>query len=248
MLKKAAFLFLFVFSLSAFPNFTEGTIKMNMKTAQGDGNIDLKISKEAVLSIVNMGLGQLRMEMEFLIKMDELSKIIQIDRGMKTYRVIETPESGAGEDPGQMEVKKLGTKKILGYDCNHISVTGKGFKSELWVSKDIDLYGTLKKIQALNKSSSNQQAIFKALEDKKLEGFPLKMWWQDNQGQKVDFSVTEIKKEKHPSSLFEIPKDFKKTENNPVMSPQNIQNLKQMFENLSPEQQEAIRKMMQGQN
>ena len=255
-MQKKALLICFVsifLTSQAFGDFKEGSIDLMMQTPQGDVDVKLKISPKAVRSELQMSLGQIKMDMTFLIKLLKNAQMFQINDAAKTYTPIDLPSGNSSKSAnGQtshkdIKVKKIGDGKILGYKVNHLSLKGDDFTGEVWVSPKIGLFSTLKKLQQINKNSNVQQDIFNVLESKNHKGFPLKMWWQEKGGVRMKMEVTRIKKENLPSSLFEIPKGYTKEVGGGLTSPQTVNNIKNILENMTPQQKEALKKMMQGQ-
>jgi len=231
--------------------FKEGSINLQMQTPQGDVEVKLKVSEKAVRSNVILGLGQFKMDLTFLLETKASANLYQINDAAKTYSKIdlqagatniqnEKVQKGTSISYSNVKIKSLGKAKILGYEVDHLSLTSDEFDAEIWVAPKIALFSTLKKLQEINKGSSSQREIFNAMEQKGYQGFPLKMWWKEKKGAKLEMYVTEIKAEKLPAALFEIPKDYQLSKGFSMSSPQGAQNIQKILENLTPEQKAAL--------
>lgn len=239
-----------------FAKFEEGTIHFKLKTSQAEGTMELKASPEASRTRLDIKAEQgIKMQLDFLMRHKEPNLVYQMNPGSKSYSVLDLskmPQGSGDTDPKKIKVKKLGEEKVLGYKTSHVMVETPDQTSELWITKDIDLYETLTNIMKANPSGGEQVAIFKALEKEGLQGFPLKSITQAGE-EKILLEVTKIDAGKLPKNTFEIPKDYKKAESNQIMmeqmmNPENMKALQKMMEeNMTPAQREALEKMMREQ-
>jgi hypothetical protein len=233
--------------------FKEGLIVFKITHSQGSGTMEFRASEKASRTLLKMTQMQMTINMDFLIKHDNPNIIYQINEDAKSYSVMDLsklPQLKSGEGSKKdYKVTKLGEEKLLGYKTVHVMVEGENLKEEMWVSKEIDLYKVMKKIQSANQQSAGQLDAYKALEKKGMEGFPLKSISYHGK-EKIVTEITKLEKKKFPKSIFNIPADYKKTEGMGNMldmgSMQDLQNLQEMMQqNMTPEQIEQLNKMME---
>ncbi len=197
-------------------------------SAQFQGYLDIKVTAQNMQSTARQyfSKGNVRSEtsvnipgmgvkkMVTIFKASNPDLIVTLDEQNKTYSEInlkEMPMMQMGSDDendapkDKVKIKKLGKKKVLGYNCDHVRIISEDRETDLWVTKDIlgfDMF------EAMNKQDKSQnQGMMKMIGSSGIKGFPLKM--KDKTSGMV-WQVTKIKKQRVPSSKFSVPKGYKK--------------------------------------
>jgi hypothetical protein len=121
------------------------------------------------------------------------------------------------EAEAQLQVtvtKTAETKKIGDYNCTRYDITSKGMPgmppqgttAQWWVTTDVDVLDEYAKFtEAQFRSQSTKQATEMA----KLKGFPIQMVMDTPMGPATT-TVTTVKKQDVPDSMFEVPADYTK--------------------------------------
>jgi hypothetical protein len=155
-----------------------------------------------------------------LMRGQEPNKVYMLDRENKTYTEMDV--SGMMESARQQqeenevyEVKKIGNEKIQGYNCVHVQVKMKksNVTMDMWTTKDVALdWGTYSRMQQ-NNPALRDNNFLAALRKENADGTALKAVIEGpgDRGTKTVMEVTKIEKKSLPASLFEIPKDYKKS-------------------------------------
>lgn len=198
-------------------------------SAQFQGFLDIKVSAQNMQSTARQyfSKGNVRSEtsvnipgmgvkkMVTIFKASNPDLIVTLDEQNKTYSEInlkEMPMMQMGSDDEndaakhKVKIKKLGKKKVLGYNCDHVRIISEERETDLWVTKDIlgfDMF------EAMNKQDKSQnQGMMKMIGSSGIKGFPLKM---EDKTSGMVWQVTKIKKQRVPSSKFSVPKGYQKT-------------------------------------
>ncbi|MBF0433143.1 MAG: DUF4412 domain-containing protein [Fibrobacteria bacterium] len=247
-------IFLLIGFSSVCAGFSEGLILFKLHNPQGAGTIELKISKNATRTKMNITQMQMNVEMDMLVKHDNPNIVFQINDKNKSFSKMDLSkyQQQASDKKGleDFKIKKLGTENILGYKSEHVLLEKEGQKIEMWVTKEIEVYEILKKIQSANKQATEQIEAFKALEKKGLAGFPMKTITYHN-NQKMEMEVVKIEAKTFPASIFTVPENYKETSGMAGMmgqlgSQQNMQAIQEMMQkNMTPEKMEEMKKMME---
>lgn len=151
--------------------------------------------------------------------------IMRVDQG-KMYHLVpqektymEMPilkRSPEEEAQVQVTVTKTGeTKKIGDYNCTRYDVTTKGMPNmppegmtmQSWVTTDVDVVDEYAKFI---EAQSSAQPSKTATEMAKIKGFPIQQVMDSPMG-KTTVTVTAVKKQDVPDSMFEVPADYTKT-------------------------------------
>ena len=149
---------------------------------------------------------------------------IIIDDSAKTYTVhhIDTADLNAGIKT-ESTVTKVGTEKILGYDCVHAKIIsskkmGSYFNQtdtlNVWRSKDVPMQSSVKELFTQFESRTGNYMYSKEtvakLKEMGCEGFLVKLTMN---GKNVSM-VMQLTKAEHkvlPASMFQIPSGYKET-------------------------------------
>jgi hypothetical protein len=266
-MKKLLFLvsLLCCLSFSAFGQF-EGEIQMKITAAEGGGMMTMFVGKNAVKTEMNMSAEKMQMQVASLMKMDNPNIIYIINDKSKSYSEIDLKEmekmaQGMAPTKGTYKVQKLGKEKILGYDCDHVRVSDSDSEMEMWIAKGILDYDTFKKFN----QGQQAEGLEKALKEAGVLGMPLKQITSKGTAQETKMEVVKINKSSLPSSTFEIPQGYKKTEGGLMgagmdmmpeeakaqlresmknMSPAEKKQMKEAMKNMSPEQRKMMEQML----
>lgn len=253
------------FNFSALAQF-EGEIQMKITASEGGGTMTMFVGKSAIKTEMSMSAEKMTMQMTSLMKMDNPKIIYIINDKSKSYSEIDLKEmekmaQGIVPTKEQYKVQKLGKEKILGYDCDHILVSDSDSEMEMWVSKGLIDFETFKKF------NQNLQAdgLEKALKDAGVLGMPLKQITNKGTAAETKMEVVKINKGKLPSSTFEIPKGYTKTEGGLMgagmnmlpdeakaemreglknMSPAEKKQMKEALKNMPPEQRKMMEQLL----
>jgi hypothetical protein len=272
---------LFALLLAAGPAFAqfEGILEMKMTMAGkdgeggGGGTMNVAVSKAGTRSEMNMQMGAMGMKMVMLQKNAVPDTIYRINDANETYTEIDLAKmrgmAGQQQDAKKYTVEKLGQETILGYKTQHVLVkeentgNGKGTTTEMWSAKDLLDYATFSKLQARRGKAAGEEAMLKALKDADADGIPLKAITTTGDGAKVTMEVVKVDKKSLPTSTFEIPDGYTKSEGGLMdmmggMSGAQAdeakkkmgdaqQRMDEALKNMTPEQREMIQKMMKQQ-
>jgi hypothetical protein len=237
----------------------------------GTGKMTAAVAKAGARCEMNMQMGAMGLKMVVLQKTDKPNLLYHLDDANKTYQEIDLTEMQkmAGQqqpDGRKYTVEKLGQETILGYKTQHVLVKQQnpgnrpGMTTEMWTAKDLLDYATFSRWQARQGKGGGEEAMAKALKDAGADGLPLKSIATTPEGTKVTMEVVKVDKKSLPASTFEIPAGYTKSEGGMMgmmgglSGPQGDEARKQMenaqqqmqeaLKNMTPEQREAIEKMM----
>jgi hypothetical protein len=231
----------------------EGVIEMKITAAEGGGALKLLISKKAARSEVSMTAEKMTMQIVSLVKFDKPDIIYLLNEKRKSYSEMELGEMKKMAEkmtPSESayKVQKLGKEKILGYLCEHLLLTNEDGETEIWVSKELIDYETFSKF---NQNRSAPTDLEKALKEAGALGMPMKQISSKGTPQETRMEVVKVEKKKLAASVFEIPKDYQKTEGGLMdsvgdMIPEEAKaQMKDQFKNMSPEEKAEMKKALE---
>lgn len=116
------------------------------------------------------------------------------------------PAQPAGQEPAATVTKTEETKKIGKYSCTRYDASISGQTFRFWMTEDVDLGGEMADYW---KVMSQGQPPKMAQEMTKVKGFPIRMEMPSPQGPIVA-TVTTVKKQDIPDSMFEVPEGYQK--------------------------------------
>jgi len=135
---------------------------------------------------------------------EQSDKNFILDEASKTYsegfQNKRRNEDGAEEE---YEITILGKEMVNGYNCTHVKASRKsGGRGEMewWVSKEVSGY---KEMAGMKTRQFNTSPIFKAMSEKGLEGFPVKMLIGGRDG-KMEMEMVKAEKMDIPESRFSL--------------------------------------------
>jgi hypothetical protein len=152
-----------------------------------------------------------------IVRYDQ-SRMYYLVTNNKTYMEIPI-QKRTPEEEAQIKVtvtKTNETKKIGNYNCTRYEVTTKGLEgvppegmtTQCWMTTDVDVveeYGKL--ADAHNRNQSGKLAAEMA----KVKGFPMQVVMTTPDGKEyMTTTVTTVKKQDIPDSMFEVPADYTK--------------------------------------
>jgi hypothetical protein len=266
---------LFALLVSAAPVLAqfEGVLEMrtSMTTSDGEGpgggTMKIAVGKPGARIELNTKAGPMSINTVMLVKNDMPNVLYRIDDARKTYTEVDVTKAQAmanmKQDSATYSVEKLGEEKIMGYATQHVVVKEKnpakasGMTTEMWIAKGFADYELLSKVRG---KAGGDKGMAKALKDAGAEGLPLKSIHTTSDGASIKTEVVKIEKQSLPSSTFEIPAGYTKTEGgmmgmmggvsgqgseeaNKKMS-EAQQKMQEALKNMSPEQREMVEKMM----
>ncbi len=139
----------------------------------------------------------------------DLGKTYNLIPAQKLYMEMSVPKppaQPAGQELVVTVTKTAETKKIGKYTCTRCDVTVGGETLKFWITEDVDMGGELTDYW---KATGQGQPPKMAQEMSKVKGFPIRMEMPSPQGT-VGSTVTTIKKQDVPDSMFEVPEGYQK--------------------------------------
>ncbi|MCS6819253.1 MAG: DUF4412 domain-containing protein [Chitinophagales bacterium] len=158
--------------------------------------------------------------------------VYNLNPASKTYMEVSIAASSQYKDYSEKdyEITVIGNEKVNGYNATHakIRLKDKKYEMDVWVTKDIKLYSELVNI----KTGYNQPALYKALQEKGIEGMAVRMQVVER-GEGVQLDLIKAEKQNHPSHLFSLD-GYSKSVSLDFSNPENM--IKQL-QNMTPDQQ-----------
>jgi hypothetical protein len=240
-----------LFALPAFAEF-EGEVEMKMTGRSASGTMKLSVSGAGMRNEMSIQTPQFPMNMTMLFKKSSPDVAYTINDRDKTYGEIDLKQGRemAAKSERKFTAKKLGTEKIKEWNCVHAIVTDdQGRETEIWTNKDLLDWKAF--LSTMTQSSPANDGMMKALKDAGAEGFPVKLVTKTKRPEDaMTMEVVSVTKKSLPKSLFEIPSSYKKAEGGmggAQLPPEIQKQLMEKMKNLTPEQQEQIRRAMEKQ-
>lgn len=234
----------------------EGELEMKLSAkAGGTGHMKVAVGKAGVRNQMELQTPAFPMKMSVLFRKDSPDVAYTIDDASKTYGEIDLKKSREMAGPQKkFTAKKLGKEKLNGYDTVHAVVTDEdGRETEVWTNKN-DILDWKSFVGAMGKSSPADEGMMKALAAVGADGFFVKLVVRPKAGAEEQMTMELVKatKKSLPASLFEIPKDYKKNETaagpGGQLPPEVQRQMMEKLKNLTPEQQEQLRRAMEKQS
>jgi len=139
----------------------------------------------------------------------DLGKSYNLIPAQKLYMEMSIPKptpQPAGQEPTVTVTKTGETKKIGKYTCTRYDITVGAETLKFWITEEVDLGGEMAEYW---KVTSQSQPPKMAQEMSTVKGFPICMEMPSPQGPIVA-TVTTVKKQDIPDSMFEVPADYQK--------------------------------------
>lgn len=230
----------------------EGQIEMKMTARGNAGVMKMSVGKGGVKNEMEIQAGQFPMKMSILFKKNAPDTAYAINDANKTYSEMDLKKSReAAKSDHKFTAKKLGTEKISGWQTVHALVTDeKGNETEVWTNKDIVDWKSL--LNTMTQGAPSNENMMTALKSVGAEGFFVKVIARQKGQTEPSMTMELVKAEKKsmPASLFEIPTGYKKADSpmgGAQLPPEVQKQLMEKMKSLTPEQQEQMRKAMEGQ-
>jgi len=209
-----------------------------MKAWYQDGNtrsqmiMDANPGRPGMPGMVNMSTLHLQSQPD---------KSFMLNDEAKTYTEIAKTDRKENEEDDKFEITVIGSETVNGYACTHVTLKGKSAKGGLihwWVSKDVKGYTELKKMKTRH---LNSNSTYKALEEKGVEGFPVRI----KMGGRMEMQMDLVKAEQMdiPPSKFSLD-GLTKQEGMPML-PGGLD--VQKLQNMSPAERQKFMEQMQKQ-
>jgi hypothetical protein len=231
----------------------EGVIDMKLSSKAGAGTMRVAVSKVGARSEV--ALDATPMKLVMVVKHANPDTLFFLDDSQKTYsemdlkRMREQAAAQQSGPPPKYAVKKLGRDKVAGFSCVRVQVTNdrEPDSQEMCLSKDVHDFSTFARTQRQG-SPAGGAALEKALKDAGAEGFPVRFIQKRGNDVVMSMEVVKVDKKAVPASTFDVPAGYKKTEGfMGGMGGPPPGAVQEMMKNMTPEQREQMRKMMEGQ-
>jgi len=128
-------------------------------------------------------------------------------------------------------LQRLGEDVVKGYRCEHISLTSKTEKLELWISSDLGDFSTFRILQSQNPRLSNT-SLAKTLKNAGIEGFPAKIVQRNSNGL-YTMELTGIQPKELAGALFTVPQGYTRTQiNSKPVSSKEKEHLRNLMEKM----------------
>ncbi|MBO8092832.1 MAG: DUF4412 domain-containing protein [Prosthecochloris sp.] len=232
----------------------EGILDMKITSKEGSQEARMMLAQEGTrfeMAVKDPQSGSIIMDLVTIAPSDEPDMIYTLNRQQKTYSVIDLAQlqedlEPLAEEPGdnKFEVKQLGTETILGYRCNHVSLTDENGTTELWLTKDLLSASDITRLQMGN---DHQKEVFDArMKHAGLEGFPLKTLDRES-GTAMEF--TNIERTSLDRDLFSVPSDYTRKESvagamMPEISEEEMKQIEEMQNMMDEENMQDMEEMM----
>lgn len=260
----ALFLFALLLPSTALAQF-EGTIEMTVAHRHGGGTMRLLFGKGAVRSEAKIGAQGMQMNMVFLHMFKNPDLAYRIDDAQKTYTEIDlkAAREARTKNDTTYEATKVGVETVRGYSCIHSRLTdASGNESDIWTSKDIANYYEIAKMMGPNAPAN--EGMTKALKAIGADGFPVKLVHKSSNPDIGDttMELTKVEKTKPSAALLQLPAGYRKIElrkpsddhgthsagpPGTQLPPELRKKLEEQLKNMSPEEREMAKKMMEQQ-
>jgi hypothetical protein len=237
----------------------EGEIDMKITSTGMSGVGKMYVSKVGYRTVMDLQAAKTPMKMTSLMKFANPDVMYMINDQTRTYTEMNLKELGESTAKMRSErepytVKVLGTERVLGYSTKHVLLSRPGDHAdmEIWTTKDILGLNYEAMRGLMRRDPSRDEGTFmKALRDNGADGFFVKMVTREK-GKPEPTSVmelTKVEKKSVPASLFEIPAGYKKQEGmlgaaGVMASPEQQEQMRKAMEGLTPEQRKQLEEMM----
>ena len=153
-------------------------------------------------------------------KVDKPTESISIDDSAKSYTINQIDTGKIGNDDMKITstTTKIGTEKIMGFDCVHAQVIsnksmGGFYKSidtvDIWKSTDVPMQSSVKnKLDKMGGTGLYSAEAAQQLKDMGCSGMTVKMTSNSDKN-KITVQLTKVERKDLPASLFEIPSGYK---------------------------------------
>lgn len=232
-----------------------GTIEMRI-SAIGDGpsgTVKLTTAEAGTLTETSMMTPVGPMKMKMITRAAKPGILWLVDDARRTITEMSTASTGSearsAADDEAWTVKRLGTENVAGYSAVHVRATGarSGTELELWTSREV-MSGERYRA-AFGQESRMTSNMPAALKKEGAHGFPVRLVSKERDGSRVTFELIKATAGTPPASTFELPAGYTTAAlpQLPGIPPEAAKMLEQQMKQMTPEQREMMRKMMQGQ-
>jgi hypothetical protein len=193
----------------------EGTLDMHLTMETGSGELRLYMSGDRAKLDMHLNVNPLPEPLELAVLLDAKTPrtAFLVNDKAKSWSAVDLDAQHMPPDSlgGKYVIKDLGTEKILGHECRHVTLTRHRELVDAWVTQDLpEVYGVVKRLQEANPQLGGTEA-FRALDASGKSGLPLRcIVVQD--GQRVTTEVRRIERGSQSPSLFVVPKDYKQSD------------------------------------
>lgn len=195
-------------------------MEMKMTTTGNDGKSAMtatmltSIKGSSALTETNINMNGAQIKQVTLVRGSKPDKIYTLNRDTKTYTEIDLSKMSSMMMPGDedYEVKKIGSEKIQGFNCTRVQVKMKKSQTtiEMWTTKDALDWATYTRMQ--QNPAFRDSKLTAALRNAEADGMAMKIISTAADGSKSVMEVVKVERKSLPASLFEIPKDYKKSD------------------------------------
>ena len=166
-----------------------------------------------------------------IIKKEKPTTIYNLNDKSKTYTTTERPSnSDKSESCENCVVKIIGKEKVGNYNCIHATITKGAEVNDYWTSTEVPEYEKYSKENSGGKYMASGSE-YAALAKGGAGGFIVKTIAKGGREGDVTLELVKFEKKENPSSLFEIPTDYKPAtfsspaNSQPAIDAQKIQNM-----------------------
>lgn len=144
-----------------------------------------------------------------IVRFGRPTRAFLLNDAKRRYRtvVLSTRDAGSADTDEQLQVVRLGTKTILGFDCVHARIVGTdGSEFEIWTSPDVGGYRRLhRSLRSLNLATPRLQRV---IEKAGFGGFLLRVVHRQDGVEVSRIDTTSIVQQEVDESAFEIPDGY----------------------------------------
>jgi hypothetical protein len=137
-----------------------------------------------------------------IILRDNPNKAYLLNTAAKTYTEMDLSRaSKKEEDPNEFEITVVGKEKADGYDCTHVKIKRKSnnINEEAWITTGVPDYKEFMNV----KSKYTSAGFYKAMLEKGVSGFPVKMLVNE-QGKAMEVDLVKSELRKNDPALFSL--------------------------------------------
>ncbi len=229
--------------------YIEFKISTGGKEAVSSGTIKSYSQDENSRSEVNMVMPQLpggAIKITSLALKADQTKMYLLNEKDKTYSELETGTQEDYKDLPQAnyEVTVVGKETVNGYNTTHVTIKINGVqREEMWTTKDLAGYADFSKIKTKYTGKTN---MYKALADKGADGMPVRIKATER-GQNIQMDLVKAEKRNNPASLFSLSGYSKGSAFSGIPGAENMQEMMQKMQNMTPQEREEIMKRIKEQ-
>lgn len=167
--------------------------------------MDMEMSVKGSRIRTDMEPGKAKMSMILDMGGETVTTLMHQQKMYMTSKTDKAVKEGKKAEPEGKFSKVPGSKTILGHKCEHWIYEGKSGKGDFWLASGI---GSFAWAGSQKPGSVSEEDWVRAIKGKGL--FMLETEYTGKDGKKMTMTAVKLEKKKLSSSLFEVPKDYRK--------------------------------------